>query len=274
MTGLRRDRQREGNEFLHRARCADAVERLDDEIGIAQPAVAIIPGAPGRRRFRYRRGVGGDDAAGLVEIGKLEGDGGADDRFLPIVGDRQATHPFQPIIMCAFGKLAAGRLQIASVGLVRTEHQMERPVEHERRLAFDQRKRCIRGQANHGRVAGITDMIAAERAIGHRLTVVPCGPHPDGDARQAGDWFDDPEKLRRPEYTAELAKARRKIGDPYFAAVLVGQLGADDCSIAHVFGMKLRHVVEHDVGESLFFLARDQTAEDRVAVEARVAPPD
>ena len=71
LVGLGRDRQRERNELFHGARGADAVERLDDEIGIAQPAIAVIPGAAGVRRFRNRRGVRGDDAAGLVEIGEF-----------------------------------------------------------------------------------------------------------------------------------------------------------------------------------------------------------
>src|SRR4029077_17019372 len=34
------------------------------------------------------------------------------------------------------------------------------------------------------------------------------------------------------------------------------------------------HVVEQDVGKSLLLLAGDQPAEDRIAVEARIAPPD
>src|SRR5215468_9991765 len=40
---LGRNRQRERNEFFHRARSANAVERLHDEIGVAQPAIAVIP---------------------------------------------------------------------------------------------------------------------------------------------------------------------------------------------------------------------------------------
>ena len=67
---LRGDRERERDEFLHRARGADAVERLHDEIGVAQPAIAIIPGAAGRRRLRNRSRVRGDDPAGLVEIAR------------------------------------------------------------------------------------------------------------------------------------------------------------------------------------------------------------
>ena len=82
---LRCDRERERNELFHGARGADAVERLDDEISVAQPAIAVIPGAARRRRLRDRRGVRGDDAAGLVEIGELQRDRGADDGLLPIV---------------------------------------------------------------------------------------------------------------------------------------------------------------------------------------------
>ena len=152
MVRLRCDRQRERNELLHGARGADAVERLDDEISVAQPAIAVIPGAARRRRLGDRRGVRGDDAAGLVEIGEFQRDRGADDRFLPIVRDRQAAHPFHPIVAGALGKFAAGLLQIAGIRLVGTEHQMQRPGQHERRFAFDQRQRRVRRQADHGRV--------------------------------------------------------------------------------------------------------------------------
>ena len=116
-------------------------------------------------------------------------------------------------------------------------------------------------------------MIAAERAVRQRLAVIAGRPHPDGDARQAGDRLDDAIKLRRPEHAAELAETRREIGDPHFAAVAVGQDGGDDRGVADIFGMVLRHVVEHDVGESLFLPAGHQPAEDRIAVEARIAPP-
>ena len=136
MVRLRCDRQRERNELLHGARRADAVERLDDEIGVAQPAIAVIPGAARRRRLGDRGGVRGDDAAGLVEIGELQRDRGADDRFLPIVRDRQAAHPFHPIIVGALGEFAAGLLQIAGIRLVGTEHQMQRPASARTEIRF------------------------------------------------------------------------------------------------------------------------------------------
>ena len=215
----------------------------------------------------------GDDGAGLVEIAELERDGGADDRFLPVDRDRQAAHPFHPVVVRALGEFAAGRRQIALEGLVRPEHEVHRPGEHEGRLALDQRERRVRRQADHGALGGIADMVAAKRVVRERLAVVARGPHPDGDPRQAGDRLDDPIELRRPEHAAELAEARHEVGDLDLAAVAVGQHGRDDRRVAHVFRLKLRHVVEHDVGESLLLLARQQSAEDRVAVETRIAPP-
>ena len=215
----------------------------------------------------------GNDAAGLVEIGELQRNGGADDRLLPIVGDRQPAHPFHPVVVRAFEEIAAGFLQVAGERLVGTEHQMQRPGHHEGRLAVDHRQRRIGGQADGGAVGGIADMIAAERTIRNRLAVIVGRPHSNGDARQAGNRLDDAKDLRRPKHAAELAKAGSEIGDLDLAAVTVGEHGAYDRAVADIFGSVFHHVLEHDVGKSFLLLSRHQPAEDRIAVEARIAPP-
>ena len=210
---FRGDRDRKRDEFLHRARRADAVERLDDEIGVPQPAIAIVPGAAGAGRFRNRRGMRSNNRPRFVEVAQLQRDGGADDRFLPIVGDRQPAHPFHPVVAGAVDEVAAGRLQVAGKRLVRPEHQVHRPREHERRLAVDQRQRRVGGQAYDGALAGIADVVAAKRVLHQRLAVVAGRAHPDGDARQAGDRLDDAKDLRRTENATELAEARHEVGD-------------------------------------------------------------
>ena len=106
-----------------------------------------------------------------------------------------------------------------------------------------------------------------------RLAVAEGRPHADGDARQAGDRLDNAKQLRRPEHAAELAEARHEIGDPHLPALTIGEHGRDDRGVADIFGLKLRQIVEHDVGKSLLLRARQQPAEDRIAVEARIAPP-
>ena len=116
-------------------------------------------------------------------------------------------------------------------------------------------------------------MVAADGVLRERMAVVVRRAETDGDARQPGDRLDDPDELRRPEHAAELPEARREIGDADGAAVAVGQHGGDDRGVAQIFRLEIGHVVEHDVGESLLLVARQQAAEDRVAVEARKAPP-
>ena len=64
---VRRKAENEGDELLHLLRGAEAIERLNDEIGVAKPAIAVIPGPARPWRLRYRGGEGGNDAAGLLE---------------------------------------------------------------------------------------------------------------------------------------------------------------------------------------------------------------
>ena len=94
--GARGDIRDIGQVALHRGRRTQAVERIDDEVAVAQPAIAIVPVAPAAWRFGDRRRHGGDDRAGVVEGVLLEGDGGADDSGLPFEWDAEAAHPVAP----------------------------------------------------------------------------------------------------------------------------------------------------------------------------------
>ena len=53
---------------LHRLRGAEPVQRADDEVGVAQPAEAVVPIALGSGRLGDRRRVRGDDGARLLEV--------------------------------------------------------------------------------------------------------------------------------------------------------------------------------------------------------------
>src|SRR6185312_5124367 len=174
----------------------------------------------------------------------------------------------------AVDEIAAGRLQIARERLVRTEYQMQRSCEDERRFAVDQRQWSVGRQAYDGAFSGIADVIAAERTLRQRLAVIAGRTHADGDARQAGHRLDDAEDLRRTKNPAELSEARDEVRDPDLAALVIGQERGDDRGVAHIFGLIFRQVVEHDVGESLVLFAGQQSREDRVAVETRITPPD
>src|SRR5262249_43583617 len=95
-----------------------------------------------------------------------------------------------------------------------------------------------------------------------------------GEARHPRHGLDQADELRRPEDAAELPEARRKIGNAHSAALPIGEDRRHHRGIAKVFGLEIGHIVEHDIRKSLLVVAGQQTAEDRIAVEAGIAPPD
>ena len=88
-----------------------------------------------------------------------------------------------------------------------------------------------------------------------------------------GNRLDDPHELRRAKDAIIFEKPRRKIGNPDRRALVVRQDRGDDRGVAHVIGRKIDHAVEHDIAKSLFLVACQQSGKDRIAVEARIAPP-
>ena len=176
---LRGDPQDEGNEPFHRLRRTETVERLDDEICIAQPAIAIVPCPPGPRRLWYRGGQGGDDATGLLEVGKLQSDGGADDRVLPIVSDRQAPNPSVPIVARALGEFAARHDEVASHWLVRSEHHVNRLGQHKCGLFLDIGDRSVSGEPNGESFAAKCYVVAADGTVLDRYAILARRPHSD-----------------------------------------------------------------------------------------------
>jgi len=106
-----------------------------------------------------------------------------------------------------------------------------------------------------------------------RVAVIVGRAEADGDARQSGDRLDHADELRGAEYAAELAIAGGKIRDAHGGPLPVGEHRRHHRGVAQVFRLEIGHVVEDDVGETLLLVTREQPAEDRVTVEAGIAPP-
>src|SRR5258708_16922109 len=116
-------------------------------------------------------------------------------------------------------------------------------------------------------------MIAAYRTVGERVAVAVVGKERRGNRGNPCHWFDHPNELRRPKHGAELAKTRGKVGDADGAALPIGENRRYDRRITKVLRLEIGYVIEHDIRKSFFFVAGKEPAEDRVAVEARIAPP-
>jgi hypothetical protein len=116
-------------------------------------------------------------------------------------------------------------------------------------------------------------MIAADRMMREGMSVIVGGTKAQRDARNSRYRLDDPDELRGPEDAAEAPKSRRKIGDADSGALPIRENRRYDSGIAEIFGFEFGHVMEHDVRKSLLLVTCEQAAEDRIAVEARIAPP-
>ena len=115
--------------ILHRRDFGEPVERADDEEGVAQPAVAVVPVALGSGRFgnagRHRR----HDRAGLLVHAELERDRRADHGVLPFERHRQRARPVLPVVGGALLEIARGFGDAGADRLVDAEDQVRRPVE-------------------------------------------------------------------------------------------------------------------------------------------------
>ena len=122
---------------FHGLRGAEAIERLDDEEGVAQPAVAVVPVALRAGRLGDRGRVRGDDGARLLEVAELQRDGGADDLGLALERDGERAHPVEPVVARALEELARGGIDGRLERLVGPQDQRDRLDQRERRLVRD-----------------------------------------------------------------------------------------------------------------------------------------
>ncbi len=259
---------------LHRLRGAEAVKGADDEVGIAQPAEAIVPVALRAGRLGNGSGMRRDDGAGLLEVAELQGDGGADDRLLPVERDTKAAHPSAPIAMRPLQEFAGDIVDRGFQRLVRSENERHRMGQGKRRLVGDVGKRRVGGQAQDVGAAAVAYVVGADRHAVGRPAVIECRPQADGHPRQATDGLDATDNLGRMEGALEAQEARREIGDAHRVAVRIFKHRLYDGSVAHVLRTGFRLSVQDDVAKALLFVAGEQTREHRIGIEARKAPPD
>ena len=208
---------------LHRAGGAQAVERLDDEVGVPQPAEAVVPVAAAVRRFGDRSGHRREHGSGLLETAELERDRGPDHRLLPLEGDRQVAHELAPPGFCPAPELSRHGVHGLGQALVRPEQQGERLLQDEGDLVGDQRDRRVGGQPERQIRPDVADVVASTGQFGAARAVVEARSQADADAGFAGQAFDGANDHRRPEGATELLEPGGEVRDPDRGAVAVAE---------------------------------------------------
>jgi hypothetical protein len=165
-----------GEVLLQHVERAQPVQRLHRVIGIADPAVAVVPVALAARRFGDRGGERGNDRAGLLVLAQLQGDGAADHLVLPFKRRGQAAHPQLPVLAGLILHLADFRAGIAAEGFVRAEEEMLVAF-HAVNAAFQHIADRGIGRKAQGLLAHqIADVVGATGRFGDQGTVITHRP--------------------------------------------------------------------------------------------------
>ena len=261
-------------ELLHGARRAEAVERADGEIGVAQPAEAVVPIALRARRFRHRSGDGGDDGAAVLDRAELERDRRAYDGVLPLERHRQVARPLAPVIVRPLLEFARDLMHRTRQRLVLRQDEIDGLVQEERRLVEHVGDRHFRRQAQHMVRQDVADMVAAARDFRGLGAVIAGWAQPYADTRRASQTANAANQAQRPEQPPELLEAGRKVQDLDRGPVLREQAGFHDGRVGPVSLFAAQEAFDLDLVEADILLRLQQVAEYRVAVEARHARPD
>ena len=260
--------------LLHRPGDAEAVQRADDEIGVAQPAEPVIPVARGPVGLGDRGGDGGHHRAGLLHLAQFQGDGRADHRVLPLKGQRDVAHPFPPVILGPLEELAGELGDVPLDRVVGAEDQVERAVEQERRFLQHEGDRRVGGETHDMVGQHVAQVIAAARHLRAHRAVIARRAQPDADLRGAGDRDQAAHQGQRAGKAAVPLEARREVLDLQRIAGPAAQHGLDDRGVRQIALLARFEIVDLDLVEADRLDRAQQVAEHRVAVEARHARPD
>ncbi len=262
--------------ILHLAHRRELVERAHDEIGVANPTIAVIPISLGvgglGNAGRQRR----DDRARLLISAELERNGGSDDRLLPFQRYRQAMRPLAPIFMRAHLEILRGLRDAGAKGFVDAENQIEGTMKVKDGFVAHIVHRRVCRQAQRRIGADIADMVRTGSEHRGCRAIIEARAHEDAHARTSGDRREAAYEGLRKKETIAPPKARREIRDAD-RAVLAVQNGFQDGRVADVALLAADVILDFDREHSgaLGALRRaEKTMEHGVAVEARNAAPD
>ncbi len=133
------------------------------------------------------------------------------------------------------------------------------------------------GRQPHHKIRGdITDMVAAPGHARPIVTVITGRPQAQGHTRRSSQALQLAYQHHRPEDTAMLVKARRKVGDFDAAAVLVIQAGDQHGGIVQILLFRVGevHQVDGEKSEITIIMAlAQQRTKERVAIETWQACP-
>jgi hypothetical protein len=160
-------------EDVHRAQ---TVQRPHRVIGVADPAVAVVPVAAALGELGHRGGHGRDDGPRLLEGAELQRDGRADDRVLIVQRNVEGADPVLPVGHGAVQRRRDPGPDLLVIALVRPEEEGQRVFQPEGALVENMGHRAVGGQPQGHIRAQIADVVRAVGGLGPARAPVGRGP--------------------------------------------------------------------------------------------------
>lgn len=256
---------------LHFLKVTDVIERGYNIIGIAHPAVAVIPVAAGVHILRQAGGAGGDDGAGILILVNFQGEGGADDIRLEVVGDGGLFNPAAPVEGRfpdeALGRAFQRRFQRVAVG----KEQVAGIVQDEQLFVYNIIDCDIGSEADAFFAAYEFDMAAAAEGGQFPGAVIANGPALHFNTGRAFDGFHLADQHEGLEEAFVLDEAGRHVGNAV-AAFGGGDFRAEDIGILHIILVRgIMPLGQYGKFAALLFV--QQAAEQESTVHTRPAEP-
>ncbi len=258
---------------------AQPVERLHGVIGVADPAVAIVPVAPGIGMLGDRGGERGDDRAGFLMLAKLQRDRRSDHHVLPFERGGEAAHPALPLDDRVVQHALDRGGEAGREAFIGTEEEVQRALHPEQPLLLEKADRRVGRKAYRLAIEDVADVVRSGGGGDVALAPAPRRAQADADARAAGHRPHDAHEGDGAVDAFVAGEARAEIGDFDGAAVGILQPGDEDRRVAQIMLLGLDAAVEVDRPQSVRLLllglgARQQRGEDGLAIDARQAGPD
>src|SRR5512146_44975 len=259
---------------LHGTGSPEAIQGIDYKIGIAQPAITVIPVSFTAGRLGYRGRHGRYYGAGIVVCVQLERDRGAYYGFLPFVRNPEETHALVPVLDGLFQETAADLAHSFMQGFVCPEQERNRVFQEKRGLLQNRGQRCIGRQPEGDRRRHISDVVATPGDFGTPRSIITGRTKTQRYSGTTGKSPDPPNQHHRPEPAAVLTEARGGIGDLNGAAMTIIKLRHQNGSVLQIVLLGAFAIRKFYSKEPIVVGFPEQGAEHRVAIEARKAAPD
>ena len=224
---------------FHFFEVAQVMKRRECEIGVAQPAVAIVPVSPPAWLFGEARRQGCEDGARVFETVELQGQSGADDLLLMQQRHRAVFDPDAPVAYRLFKKVVCDFDEVVFNAESPREAKIELLSQRDRSFIAEIGQRHVGQQAERLAADVVAKMVTAPHRLHRSFFPARDWPAAHADGRNALQRFDQTKECRRTIDASILLEARAEVGN--LKRVIVRQCDSGEqnicvCKIA-LFGL-------------------------------------